>query len=134
MIQIKKINHIGIAVRNIEKSIWFWNNVLGLPLTNIEEVPSYKVNVAFLKTGESEIELLMPLEGNAPLEKVILEKGGGLDHLCLEVDDVESVLDELRSKGVKLINEIPVELPGRKVAFVHPSSADGVLLEFYELI
>lgn len=120
MIQIKKINHIGIAVRNIEKSIWFWNNVLGLPLTNIEEVPSYKVNVAFLKTGESKIELLMPMEGNAPPEKIVLEKGGGLDHLYLEVEDVKSVLDELRSKGVKLINQTAIELPGRKVAFGYP--------------
>jgi len=134
MIKIKKINHIGIAVRNLNRSIWFWHKILGLPLTNVEEVPSHKVNVAFLKAGETDIELLMPLEGNAPLEKIILEYGGGLDHLCLEVEDVESVLDELRSKGVKLINETPAVLPGRKVAFVHPSSADGVLLEFYELI
>lgn len=134
MIQIKKINHIGIAVRSIERSIWFWNKVLGLPLTNVEEVPSYKVNVAFLKTGESDIELLMPLGGNEALEKLILDKGGGLDHLCLEVEDLDGVLNELKSEGVKLIDETPVVLPGRKIAFVHPSSADGVLLEFYELI
>ncbi|MFZ3080721.1 MAG: methylmalonyl-CoA epimerase [Bellilinea sp.] len=134
MIKIKKINHIGIAAENLEKSMWFWNDVLGLTLMNVEEVPSHKVKVAFLRAGDSDIELLTPLEGNFVMGKFVQEKGGGLDHLCLEVENIEAVLVELQENGIKLLDETPKVLPGRKIAFVHPSSLDGVLLEFYELI
>jgi methylmalonyl-CoA/ethylmalonyl-CoA epimerase len=134
MTHIKKIHHVGISVRNLEKSLWFWNDVLGLPLMNIEEVPSHNVRVAFLSTGESIIELVTPLDGKHPTELVEKAKRVGLDHLCLEVDDIEQALAWLKKKNVKLIDEEPVVLPGRKIAFVHPDATDGVLLEFYELI
>jgi len=134
MVKIKKINHVGIVVRDLEKSLPFWNKILGLSATAVERVPSYKVDIAFLRAGESEIELLEPHAGNTPMEKLNRENGGGLDHLCLEVENLEEVLLELKEVGVTLINETPVLLPGRKLAFVHPSSADGVMLELYELI
>ena len=134
MVKIKKINHVGIVVRDMEKSLPFWNKILGLSATAVERVPSYKVDIAFLRAGESEIELLEPHAGNTPMEKLNRENGGGLDHLCLEVENLEEVLLELKEVGVTLINETPVLLPGRKLAFVHPSSADGVMLELYELI
>lgn len=134
MVKIKKVNHIGIVVRDMEISLAFWNKVLGLPVSAVEKVPSYKVDIAFLQAGEADIELLEPHAGNLPMEKIIDENGGGLDHLCLEVENLEEVLLELKEIGVNLINETPVVLPGRKLAFVHPSSADGVMLELYELI
>lgn len=133
MIKIKKIHHIGVAVKDLDGSLQLWNQILGLRLTGTEEVPTHKVKVAFLQTGDSEIELLSPLEGNTALEELIREKGGGLDHLCLEVEDLALTLRELKENGIELIDETPKELPGRRIAFVHPSSADGVLLEFYEL-
>ncbi len=133
MITIKKIHHVGIAVKNLEKSIGFWTGILGLPLKNIEEVPSHQVKVAFLNTGESDIELVARLD-NDDLEKMNkTETFSGLDHLCLEVEDLEQTLIFLATRGVRLRNETPVTLPGRKIAFVDPIESDDVLLEFYEL-
>lgn len=134
MIRIKKIHHIGIVVKDFEKSLHFWKNIIGLPLTKMELVPSHKVQIAFLSVGESDIELLTPLEGNLAIDELPREKGEGLDHLCLEVDNLDSVIDELLQNGITLINETPTVLPNRKIAFVDPSSVDGVLLEFYELL
>jgi methylmalonyl-CoA/ethylmalonyl-CoA epimerase len=133
MLNIKKINHIGIAVKDLESSLHFWKDILGLPLKASEVVPSCKVQVAFLPVGEADIELLTPLEGNFSMEKFVQEQGGGLDHLCLEVDDLDHALAELKKNGIRLIDETPRVLPGRKFAFVDPGESDGVLLEFYEL-
>jgi methylmalonyl-CoA/ethylmalonyl-CoA epimerase len=131
--KVKKIHHIGIAVKNLDESLHFWKDIVGFPLTTMELIPSHKVQVAFLSIGESDIELLTPLEGNLPMENLIREKGGGLDHLCLEVDNLDEVINELKQNRINLVDETPRLLPGRKIAFVDPSSADGVLLEFYEL-
>lgn len=133
MIKIKKVHHLGIAVKDLKQSTDFWSRVLGLKHTDTETVPACKVEVAFLQTGDSVIELLSPLPGNTTIDHSILKKGGGLDHLCLEVENLEAVLKELKDNGIRLIDETPQVLPGRKIAFVHPSSADGVLLEFYEI-
>lgn len=133
MIKINKIHHVGVVVNDLEKSIGFWKDVLELPLMNVEEVPSHQVKVAFLRTGESDIELVARLDGSKHAQIEEGKKATGLDHLCLEVEDLEQALDWLKKKNIKLIDEVPVELPGRKIAFVHPDAADGVLLEFYEL-
>ena len=133
MIKIKKIHHVGVVVNDLEKSISFWNDVLRFPLMNVEEVPSHQVKVAFLRTGESDIELVARLDGGKNTQLVQSKKETGLDHLCLEVEDLEQALEWLKKKDVKLIDQEPVVLPGRKIAFVHPDAADGVLLEFYEL-
>lgn len=133
MIKIIKIHHVGVVVNDLEKSIGFWKDVLGLPLTNVEEVPSHQVKVAFLRTGESDIELVARLDGARKTQLEKIGKETGLDHLCLEVEDLEQALTWLKKNNIKLIDEIPVVLPGRKIAFVHPDAADGVLLEFYEL-
>ncbi len=134
MINVKKVHHVGIAVSDLDRSLHFWKDIIGLPLTTIEKVTSHKVQVVFLQAGDTTIELLTPLNGNTIMQNFINERGGGLDHLCLEVDDLEKVLEELKHNEINLINDAPVSLPGRKIAFVHPSSADGVLLEFYELV
>lgn len=132
MIRVKIIHHIGIAVKDMKESLHFWKDIIGFPLTT-EFVPSHKVQVAFLSADESDIELLTPLEGNNKMIDFIQENGGELDHLCLEVDNPDEVIHELKLNGIKLVDETPKVLPGRKVVFVHPSSADSVLLEFYEI-
>lgn len=134
MAKITKINHVGIAVKDIEEALKFWRDAMGIELQHIEEVESQKVKVAFLPVGESEVELLEATAEDTGVAKFITEKGGGMHHLCIEVDDITAKLTELKGKGIRLINEEPVELPGRKMAFVHPKATGGVLLELYEVI
>ncbi len=131
--RIQGIHHIAIAVSDIEAALTFWRDVLGLELERIEEVPSQKARVAFMPVGGSEIELVEPTDEGTGVAKFLQERGGGMHHLCLEVDDIVEALAHLKSKGVRLINETPIELEGRKMAFVHPKSANGVLVELYEL-
>lgn len=133
MAKITKINHIGIAVPEIEGALNFWRDGLGLNLDHVEDVPSQKSVVAFLPTGESEVELLNPSSPDSTLAKFLQDRGPGMHHLCFEVDDLAGMLADLKSKGFRLINETPVVLPGRKMAFVHPKSSGGVLVELYEV-
>jgi len=133
MVKVKKFNHIAIGVENIEASLPFWRDALGLKLDHIEEVPSQKARVAFLPVGESEVELVQPTEAGTGMAKFIQERGGGMHHLCLEVEDIEQALAELKEKGVRLIDETAQVLPGRKMAFIHPKATGGVLVELYEL-
>ncbi|MPM47285.1 hypothetical protein SDC9_93993 [bioreactor metagenome] len=128
-----KINHIGIAVADIDESLKFWRDALGIELSHIEDVPSQKAKVAFLPVGESEVELVNPTTDDSGVAKFIAERGGGMHHLCIEVDDIEGVIANLKEKGVRMIDEMPKELPGRKMAFVHPKSAGGVLVELYQI-
>jgi methylmalonyl-CoA/ethylmalonyl-CoA epimerase len=134
MAKIKKINHIAVVVADIDQALIFWKDALGLELQHVEEVPSQKATVAFLPVGDSEVELVKPLTDDSGLSKFLAERGGGMHHLCFEVDDIAAKLEELKAKGVRLINETPMELPGRKMAFVHPKSTGGVLVELYEII
>jgi methylmalonyl-CoA epimerase len=134
MANIKKINHIGIAVPDIDKALTFWRDALGLELHHIEEVAAQKSKVAFMPVGESEVELVQPTTPDSTVSKYLEKKGAGIHHLCIEVDDCEGKLAELKAKGVRLINETPVVgSGGKKYAFVHPESTQGVLLELYEL-
>ena len=134
MVKVMKFNHIAIGVENIEASLPFWRDALGLKLERIEEVPSQKARVAFLPVGESEVELVQPTDPGTGMAKFIQERGGGMHHLCLEVEDIEQALAELKAKGVRLIDETAQVLPGRKMAFIHPKATGGVLVELYELI
>ena len=133
MAHIKKINHVAIAIPDIDVSLGFWRDALGLTVDHIEDVPSQKSTVVFLPVGEAEVELVKPTSDDTGVAKFIAEKGGGMHHLCFEVDDISEMLSDLKAKGVRLINETPVELPGRKMAFVHPKSTGGVLVELYEV-
>ena len=130
---IKKINHIAIAVEDIDQALTFWQDALGLTLDHIEDVPSQKARVAFLPVGEGEVELVQPTDEDTGTAKFLREKGPGMHHLCIEVQRIDQALEELKAKGVRLINETALELPGRKMAFIHPKSASGVLVELYEL-
>ena len=134
MAKLTKINHIAVAVTDIEEALNFWQDGLGLVVDHVEDVPSQKAVVAFLPVGESEVELVNPTAEDTGVAKFLAERGGGMHHLCFEVDNIEEMLAQLKSKGVRLINETPQVLPGRKMAFVHPKSTGGVLVELYEVI
>ena len=134
MPNIKKINHVAIVVRDIEQALGFWETTLGLKLDHIEEVPSQQAKVAFIPVGESEVELVQPTTEDSGMASFLERKGEGMHHLCVEVEDIDAMLEQLTEQGVRLINETAVELPGRKMAFVHPKSTNGVLVELYELL
>ena len=128
-----KINHVAIAVQDIDAALKFWEQTFGLELDHVEDVPSQKSKVAFLPLGESEIELVQPTTTDSGLASFLEKRGEGMHHICIEVEDIDATLAELKSKGVRLINDVPEELPGRKMAFIHPKAANGVLVELYQL-
>jgi methylmalonyl-CoA/ethylmalonyl-CoA epimerase len=131
---IKKINHIAIAVNNVEEAAKFYQTVLGLNLSGVEVVTAQKTKVGFFRIGESNIELVQPAESDSPLVKFLETKGQGIHHICFEVDDVEAEVKAYLEKGATLIDQKP--RPGAhntKVAFVHPKSSGGVLIELCEL-
>lgn len=134
MPKIKKIHHVAIAVADVDDALKFWRDGLGLELHGVEDVPEQKATVAFLPVGEGEVELVKPTSPDTGVAKFLNERGGGMHHLCVEVDDIDAMLADLKAKGFRLINETAQELPGRKMAFIHPKSAGGVLVELYQLI
>jgi methylmalonyl-CoA epimerase len=130
-----KIDHLGIATREIAAALKFWQDALGLEHVHTEEVADQKVRVAMLPAGESRIELLEPTAPDSPISKFLEKRGGGLHHVAFEVDDIRSVLERLRSLGFRLIDEEPrIGAGGCLIAFVHPASAGGVLLELVQKI
>jgi methylmalonyl-CoA/ethylmalonyl-CoA epimerase len=133
MAKVTKINHVAIVLPDIDQGLAFWRDQIGLHFDHIEDVPSQKVQVAFLHVGESHIELVKPETDDSGIAKFLAEKGSGIHHLCIEVDDIDGMLADLKAKNVRLIDETPRELPGRKMAFVHPKATGGILLELYEV-
>lgn len=130
---ITKINHIAIAVADLEAGQRFWHDLLGLPLGGRHREAQEGVDVAFLPVGESSIELLQPFEQNS-IAAFIEKRGQGIHHICLEVDDIEATMADLQAAGVRLINDAPrTTAHGHRFAFVHPKSTGGVLVELYEL-
>ncbi len=130
---IKKIDHIGIAVNNLEESLSFYEGVLGLEVRGIEEVSEQKVKVGFLDIGGVHLELLEPTSPDGPVGKFIEKRGEGIHHIAILVDDIEKSIDLMKNKEIKLIDEKPRIGAGKsKMAFVHPKSTHGILLELYE--
>jgi methylmalonyl-CoA/ethylmalonyl-CoA epimerase len=130
---VKKIDHIGIAVQSIEKALPFYTDVLQLTLLGTEEVESEKVKVAFLKLGESKLELLEPLAADSPIATFIEKRGEGLHHVALAVDSIQDRINEIKEKGIRMINETPKKgAGGAMVAFMHPKSTGGILFEYCE--
>jgi methylmalonyl-CoA/ethylmalonyl-CoA epimerase len=128
-----KINHLGIATKGIDEALKFWSDALGLENVHTEIVEDQKVRVAMLPIGESRVELLEPTSDDSPISKFLEKRGGGIHHIAVEVDDINAALARLREKGVRLIDENPrVGAEGCLVAFVHPSSSNGVLLELVQ--
>ena len=134
MASITKINHIAVAVSDIEFSLTFWRDALGLELAELRDVPAEAAQIAFLPVGGTEVELVRPTTEDSGLAKYIAKRGEGLHHLCLETDDIEAMLAQLKEKGIQLINESPrTGADGKKYAFIHPKSTGGVLVELYQL-
>ena len=128
-----KIDHIGIATRQLEEGLAVWRDALGLRIDSTEEIAEQGVRVAMLGVGETHVELLEALTPDSPVGKFLAKRGPGIHHIALEIDDIVASLAELKSKGARLIDETPrVGAGGCLVAFVHPSSTDGVLLELVQ--
>jgi len=130
-----KIDHIGIATRQIDEAVKFYRDALGLEVADIEEVPGQKVRVAMLPVGESRFELLEATSDDSPIAKFIGKRGPGIHHIAVRVDDIQAVLRDLKQRGARLIDEEPrTGAGGCLVAFIHPSSAGGVLVELVQQI
>jgi methylmalonyl-CoA/ethylmalonyl-CoA epimerase len=128
-----KIEHIGIATRELDDALSFWRDALGLEVVHTEIVEEQGVRVAMLPVGEPRIELLEPTSDDSPVAKFIEKRGAGIHHIAVRVDDICAMLRRLKESGVRLIDETArVGAGGCLVAFVHPSSANGVLLELVE--
>jgi len=130
---IEKIDHIGIAVRSIEKASELFSNLLGLKVTGEERVEGQKVKVAFLPLGDSELELLESTEPEGPIARFIEKKGEGIQHIAFRVDNIEKTLEKLKKERVRLIDEKPrYGAGGAKIAFLHPKDTNGILIELSE--
>ncbi|HEY3102277.1 MAG TPA: methylmalonyl-CoA epimerase [Pyrinomonadaceae bacterium] len=128
-----KIHHIGIATSGIDGASEVWSDLLGLQAGHTEDVPGQKVRVCMLPVGESRLELLEPMSPDSPISKFLEKRGAGIHHIAVSVEDIRSVLDDLKAKGARLIDEEPrTGASGCLVAFIHPSSTGGVLLELVE--
>lgn len=127
-----KIDHIGVAVVSIDDALDVYR-ALGLAEKHREEVPSQKVRTAFLPVGESRIELLEPTAEDSPVAKFLLRRGPGVHHICFSVDDLDAALDELSTRGFRLLNRTAVPgAGGKRVAFLHPDAGHGLLIELSE--
>ena len=134
MSKVKAIDHIAVLVDDMEKSLSFWRDALGMELHELRDVPAEKSQVAFLPLAGSEIELVKPTSDDSGIAKYLAKRGPGMHHICVEVDDIKGMLVQLKSKGIRLINEEPhIAADGKKYAFVHPESTSGVLVELYQI-
>lgn len=130
---IKRIDHIGIAVQNLEDALKFFENALGMSLDHVATEEGGKTQVAFLPLAGSEVEIVEPRDTDSGLAKFLAKRGEGIHHICFEVDDIEAALARLRDNGAQLIDETPrVNASGMRYAFIHPKSAHGVLIELYQ--
>jgi len=131
--KVLKIDHLGIAVNSMEEGKQFWTDVLGLGFEGTETVAEQKVTTGFFPIGESEVELLESTAPDGPVAKYIEKKGQGIQHIAFRVENIEAALEELKAKGIRLIDETPRQgAGGAKIAFLHPKSTLGVLVELCE--
>ncbi len=131
--KILKVDHLGIAVKSIEKGKEFWEDMLGLECAGLETVSEQKVTTGFFPAGESEVELLESTSPDGPVAAFLEKKGEGIHHVAFRVENLEAVLSELKRKGVRLIDETPRKgAGGAKIAFLHPKASNGVLVELCE--
>ena len=132
---LTRIDHIGIAVHNLDDALKVYRDALGLEVTHVTDEPEQKVKVAFLPRGGSEIELLEPYAGDGPVRKFMEKRGEGIHHICFEVDDIAATLAQLAAQGVQLIDATPrMNSRGQQIAFIHPKGANGVLIELYQYV
>lgn len=130
---VTKVDHIGIAVANLEETLKFYEDILGIKCTGTEVVEEQKVKTAFLPIGDTEIELLESTDKEGPIAKFIEKKGQGIQHIAYRVENIEKALEEIKAKGIRLIDEKPRKgAGGARIAFLHPKSTFGVLIELCE--
>ncbi len=130
---VRKVDHIGVAVSNLEEALKTYTDVLGLELQGTEVVEEQKVRVAFMPVGDTEIELLESTDPEGPIAKFIEKRGQGIQHIAFRVDNIEEALERMRQKGVRLIDEKPrYGAGGARIAFLHPKATGGVLVELCE--
>ncbi|GBG56477.1 hypothetical protein SPFL3102_00279 [Sporomusaceae bacterium FL31] len=133
MFKVTKVDHIGIAVKDLEQAKKFYTEVLGMEVQGEEVVEQQKVKVCFIPSGDSEVELLESTSPDGPIAKFIEKNGEGIQHIALRVDNIENALADLKAKGVRLIDETPrYGAGGASIAFVHPKATGGILLELSE--
>ena len=131
--KILKIDHLGIAVNSMDEGKNFWSEVLGLEFAGAETIEEQKVTTGFFPVGESEVELLESTSPDGPVAKFIEKKGTGIQHVAFCVENIEAALEELKQKGIRLIDEKPRGgAGGKKIAFLHPKATNGVLVELCE--
>ncbi|WP_282140594.1 methylmalonyl-CoA epimerase [Cytobacillus oceanisediminis] len=130
---INKVDHIGIAVRSLDEALPFYIEVLQLEFLGIEEVDSQGVKVAFIKAGETKLELLEPTSEESPIAKFIEKRGEGLHHVALGVDSIQERINQMKEQGIRMLQDEPkIGAGGAQVAFMHPKSTGGILYEFCE--
>jgi methylmalonyl-CoA/ethylmalonyl-CoA epimerase len=129
------LDHVGIAVGNLDEALAFYRDALGLEVEAPEDVPSQRVRIRFIPAGQGQLELLEPLAPDSPVARFLARRGPGLHHVALLVDDIHAALDELKRRGVRLIDETPRPgAGGALIAFIHPAAADGVLVELKQKV
>jgi methylmalonyl-CoA/ethylmalonyl-CoA epimerase len=134
MPKIKSIHHVAVVVEDMEKSLAFWRDALGMELHELRDVPAEKSQVAFLPLDGAEVELVMPTSDDSGIAKYLAKRGEGMHHICLQVDDIVGMLSQLKQKNIRLINEEPRKADdGKQYAFIHPESTGGVLVELYQI-
>ncbi len=131
--KVLKIDHLGVAVNSIGEGKKFWTDILGLHFQGAETVEEQKVTTAFFPVGESEVELLESTSPDGPIAKYLEKKGEGIQHIAFRVENIDAALAELKSKGIRLIDEKPrAGAGGARIAFLHPKSTGGILVELCE--
>ena len=129
---IERIDHIAIVVESLDAALAVYRDALGMTLSHVETIPEQDVKIGFLPGGDSEIELLQPINPESGIGRYLAKRGEGLHHICLEVDDIAATLAELKARGAQLIDETPKQGAHGKIAFIHPKGAHGVLIELIE--
>ena len=133
MPHVKSIHHVAVVVDDMNGPLAFWRDALGMELQEIKNVPGEGSKVAFLPAGESLLELVLPTQAESGVARYLAKRGPGMHHVCLEVDDLAAMLGQLRTNGIRLINEKPQQTgDGPRYAFIHPEATGGVLVELYE--
>ena len=131
---LKKIEHIGVAVQDIEKSIPLFRDILGIPLEKVYESDAIKTKIAFFPLGDSTIELIEAMDPSSPVAKFIQKRGEGIHHICFGVENVEAALRHFEAKGIELLNQKPRRMEnGDLIAFLNPKSTNGILIELVEM-
>lgn len=133
MTSVKSVHHVAVVVANLEESLSFWRDALGMEVREVQDAPAEGSKVAFLPAGESQVELVLPTKADSGIARYLAKRGPGMHHVCLEVDDIEAVLARLQARGIRLIHDAPqLGADGQRYAFVHPEASGGVLVELYE--